>query len=69
MAGIIISDPVKYNSALLGRENSQYVDWILKVESWGGKQKDNWLSHIATVLVFVYFCLVHTEMDMLNVML
>ena len=36
MGGIILSDPVKYNDVFLGRPNREYVDWIMKDDSWGG---------------------------------
>ena len=36
VAGIIISDPDKYSSAMLGRSNDQYAEWIMKDQSWGG---------------------------------
>ena len=36
IGGIVLSDPGKYNTALLGRNNQEYVDWLLKEESWGG---------------------------------
>ena len=36
-AGLILSNPHKYTSALLGRSNTQYVEWLLKDESWGGR--------------------------------
>ena len=35
-AGIILSDPDKYNTAILGKTNPEYVDWLLREESWGG---------------------------------
>lgn len=33
---IIMSDPCKYDSALLGKTNQEYVEWLRKKESWGG---------------------------------
>lgn len=36
VGGIILSDPVKYNDVFLGRPNMEYVDWIMKKDSWGG---------------------------------
>ncbi|XP_065910864.1 ubiquitin thioesterase OTU1-like [Dysidea avara] len=36
VAGIIMSDPDKYSTAMLGRSNEQYTEWIMKDESWGG---------------------------------
>ena len=35
-AGLILSNPHKYTSALLGRSNTEYVEWLLRDESWGG---------------------------------
>ena len=37
VAGIILSDPDKYSTAMLGRSNEQYAEWIMKDESWGGE--------------------------------
>ena len=36
-AGLILSNPHKYTSALLGRSNTEYVEWLLRDESWGGE--------------------------------
>ncbi|KAL5503137.1 hypothetical protein EMCRGX_G010043 [Ephydatia muelleri] len=36
VGGIIFSDPAKYNSVFLGRPNMEYVEWIMKNDSWGG---------------------------------
>lgn len=36
MAGIILSDPDKYSTVMLGRTNEEYAEWIMKGESWGG---------------------------------
>ncbi|GAB1606733.1 ubiquitin thioesterase OTU1 [Argonauta hians] len=35
-ARIVMNDPETYSTALLGQENSKYVDWLLKEDSWGG---------------------------------
>ncbi|XP_062513180.1 ubiquitin thioesterase OTU1-like [Corticium candelabrum] len=35
-ADVIASDPTTYDSVLLGRSNSEYVDWLRKDTSWGG---------------------------------
>ena len=35
--GIILSDPERFDAAFLGRSNQQYVEWLLKEESWGGR--------------------------------
>ncbi|CAO3677267.1 unnamed protein product [Umbelopsis ramanniana] len=36
IAASIRSDPITYSDAILGRPADQYVDWILKPNSWGG---------------------------------
>jgi len=36
IAGTVASDPERYNEAMLGRTNSDYVEWIMKPDSWGG---------------------------------
>ena len=36
---IILSNPGKYNSALLGKTNEEYVQWLRKKESWGGERE------------------------------
>ena len=36
-ASIITSEPHKYSDAVLGRPRDEYVQWILKDESWGGE--------------------------------
>ena len=37
VAGVITSQPEQYTAAILGKPNQDYVEWILKDESWGGK--------------------------------
>ena len=37
VAGIILSDPDKFSTVMLGRSNEEYAEWIMKDESWGGK--------------------------------
>ena len=36
VAGIILSDPDKFSTVMLGRSNEEYAEWIMKGESWGG---------------------------------
>ena len=36
-ASSITSEPHKYSDAVLGRPRDEYVQWILKDESWGGE--------------------------------
>lgn len=36
IANTVASDLNKYNEAILGRPNKDYVNWIKKPESWGG---------------------------------
>lgn len=37
VAGVITSQPEQYTAAILGKPNQDYVEWILKDESWGGE--------------------------------
>ena len=37
VAGIVLSDPVKYSATVLEREPEEYAQWIQKDESWGGQ--------------------------------
>ena len=36
-AGIILSCPGQYSSAVLGRSSQEYTQWLLKEQSWGGR--------------------------------
>ncbi|XP_052782101.1 ubiquitin thioesterase OTU1-like [Mya arenaria] len=36
IAGVVMSDPVTYDTAMLGKSNSDYCKWIMKADSWGG---------------------------------
>jgi ubiquitin thioesterase OTU1 len=36
VASAILSDPIQYNEAILGRSVEEYIEWILKPNSWGG---------------------------------
>lgn len=36
IANTVASDPGRFNEAMLGRPNSEYVEWIKKTDSWGG---------------------------------
>jgi len=36
IANTVAADTEKYNEAILGRPNQDYVNWIKKPESWGG---------------------------------
>jgi len=35
-ADSILSDPIEYNEAMLGKAPNEYVQWILDPETWGG---------------------------------
>lgn len=37
IAQCVSSDPQTYNNVFLGRNNSDYCNWILDKENWGGK--------------------------------
>lgn len=37
VAAVITSQPEKYTAAILGRSCHDYVQWILKDDSWGGR--------------------------------
>ncbi|KAH7544388.1 hypothetical protein JRO89_XS15G0159300 [Xanthoceras sorbifolium] len=36
IAATVVSDPVKYSEAFLGKPNEEYCSWILDSEKWGG---------------------------------
>merc|ERR1712154_358869 len=36
IASIVMSDPVKYNEGLLGKKNNEYIEYIMKSNTWGG---------------------------------
>ncbi|ESO99484.1 hypothetical protein LOTGIDRAFT_186849 [Lottia gigantea] len=36
IAGVVMSDPLTYCEAMLGKSNSDYCKWIMNEESWGG---------------------------------
>jgi uncharacterized protein (UPF0128 family) len=37
IANIIKSDPEKYNSTFLGKDSSEYCQWIRRSSTWGGE--------------------------------
>ncbi len=37
VGGLVLSNPDKYSAAFLGKEIGEYVQWLLKEDSWGGK--------------------------------
>ena len=41
IARCVSSDPQTYNNVFLGRANSDYCNWILDKENWGGNTDDN----------------------------
>ena len=36
IAKCVSSDPQTYNSVFLGQDNSDYCNWIVDKENWGG---------------------------------
>lgn len=36
IAGMVMSDPVTYSTAFLGKSNGDYCSWIMRDDSWGG---------------------------------
>lgn len=36
IARFVSSDPQAYNNVFLGQDNSDYCNWILDKENWGG---------------------------------
>ncbi|XP_074645555.1 ubiquitin thioesterase OTU1-like [Tubulanus polymorphus] len=36
IAGVVLSDPEMYNEAILEKSNSEYCNWIMSDETWGG---------------------------------
>ena len=41
IAQCVSSDPQTYNNVFLGRNNSDYYNWILDKENWGGNNNDH----------------------------
>ena len=39
VASMIVSQPDRYTTAVLGRPCQDYVDWIMRDESWGGETR------------------------------
>lgn len=67
---IITSQPVKYSSAILGKPIDEYVQWILKDESWGGTLVTNVADSYCTLgaielLVFSEFYQI--ELDVVDI--
>ena len=52
-AGIILSNPHRYSSVVLGKERQEYVEWLLRDESWGGKCSLKLPNHLSLSLVCV----------------
>ena len=47
---------------MLGRPNQEYINWILKGESWGGKNKRlylNLITNLVACMYVVYICQVY----------
>ena len=36
IASIVMSDPITYNKALLAKANGEYIEYIMKSDTWGG---------------------------------
>ncbi|XP_002739949.1 ubiquitin thioesterase OTU1-like [Saccoglossus kowalevskii] len=53
IARIVSSDPVKYNSAFLGKDTHDYSAWILSDETWGGAIEISILSKVYSVEIAV----------------
>lgn len=51
IAGFILSDPVTYCEALLGKPTEQYCEWIRRPESWGGAPELSILSQYYQVQI------------------
>ena len=41
IAQCVSTDPQTYNNVFLGRDNSDYCNWILDKENWGGNNNDH----------------------------
>ena len=59
-AGIIISNPHKFTTSVLGKTIEDYMEWILKDDSWGGT-----MSHQIHVVECGY-CNVIVRLVLLN---
>ena len=53
IAGVVMSDPDTFNSAFLGKSNSNYCKWIMNEESWGGAIEISVLSKYYNVEIDV----------------
>ncbi len=36
IASIVMSDPIKYNKAILGKPTNEYIEYIMDSNHWGG---------------------------------
>ena len=53
IAGVVMSDPVNFSEAFLGKTNNAYCHWIMKPESWGGAIEISILSQYFNVEIAV----------------
>ncbi|CEP64958.1 ubiquitin-specific protease OTU1 LALA0_S15e01222g [Lachancea lanzarotensis] len=53
VAAEVISNPLEYSDAILGRPNREYAQWILKKSSWGGGIELAILSKALRLAIFV----------------
>lgn len=53
IAGVVISEPVTYNDAFLGKSNQDYCKWIMNKESWGGAIEISILSKYYSIEIDV----------------
>ncbi|XP_056001492.1 ubiquitin thioesterase OTU1-like [Ostrea edulis] len=53
IAGVVMSDPVNFSEAFLGKTNNAYCNWIRNADSWGGAIEVSILSQYFDVEIAV----------------
>ena len=53
IAAVVMSDPVNFSEAFLGKTNNAYCHWIMKPDSWGGAIEISILSQYFNVEIAV----------------
>lgn len=51
IANIITADPTKYNSTFLGKEPSEYCQWIRRSSTWGGEIECLSVDHLPSLIL------------------
>lgn len=53
IAGVVMSDPINFSEAFLGKTNNAYCHWIMNPDSWGGAIEISILSQYFNVEIAV----------------